>query len=75
MNNAELYEYSEDINWEECEHKRPKVHELKDEWEEDLVDVTIECKDCHRIGLVRARLDYEGDVNWGNESIQEEKEE
>ncbi len=64
--NKEKYDYSKDINWDEHEH-RPKVFEIKDEWEQDLVDVIFKCKDdgCNRLGLVRARLDYdEEEVQW-----------
>lgn len=59
------YDYTEDVDWDNCEHKRTKIHEMKDEWEKDLVDVTLECEKCHRIGLVKARLEYdEEEVNW-----------
>ena len=59
----EKYDYGKDIN---DEHKhRPKVFEIKDEWEHDLVDVVFGCKLCPKIGLVRARLDYdEEEVQW-----------
>ena len=61
------YDYTEDIDWENCEHKRTKTHEIKSEWEKDLVDVTLECEKCHRIGLVKARLDYdEEEVSWSS---------
>ncbi len=62
---TEDYDYTEDIDRDDCEHTRPKVHEIKDEWEKDLVDVTLECEGCHKIGLVKARLDYnEEEVQW-----------
>ncbi len=61
----EEYDYSEDVNRDGCKHTRPKVHEIKDEWEKDLVDVTLECKGCNKIGLVKAKLDYdEEEVQW-----------
>lgn len=66
------YDYTEDVNRDDCEHKRTKTHEIKDEWEKDLVDVTLECEVCHRVGLVKARLDYdEEEVNWNYEETGE----
>ena len=61
----EEYNYSEDINWNDCEHKRTTPFDIKPEWQEDIVSIIIECKDCTRVGHVDGTIDYnEEEVQW-----------
>lgn len=61
----EGYDYAEDINWDNCTHKRKKLFDIKPEWQEDTVSIIIECKDCTRVGYVDATIEYdEEEIEW-----------
>lgn len=62
------YDYSKDINWDDCQHKRTKIFEVKPEWQIDIVSIVIECEGCTRIGLVDGSIEYDDEeVQWQNE--------
>jgi hypothetical protein len=60
----EKYDYSKDIT---DDHKhRPKIFEMKDEWEQDKISIIFACKDCHKLGLADdvSILYDEEEVQW-----------
>lgn len=60
------YKYEDDINWDNCEHERTKIFEVKPEWGIDSVSLVIECKDCTRIGVANGTVIYD-EVIWYEE--------
>lgn len=59
------YNYSKDINRDNCIHKRTKIFEIKPTWEIGAASLIIECKGCTRIGVVDGSIDYdEEEVRW-----------
>lgn len=59
------YDYSDDINYDNCKHERAKVYEVEPDWEIDKVKIIVECPDCTKIGTVSGRLKYnDNEVNW-----------
>jgi len=47
----------------ECKHV-PKPLIIESTWEEDKVEVVVECKYCDGAGTAKARLVYEDDIEW-----------
>lgn len=68
MKKKEGYNYSKDVNRNNCVHKRPKIFEVKAEWQMGTASFIIECKDCTKIGTVDGTVDYyQDEVQWQND--------
>ena len=66
----EGYNYTDDINWDNCVHDSTDIFEVKPEWEIDTVSIIIECKNCFKIGETNGTIKYdEKEINWYEESI------